>query len=74
MKKIQKNKARCRKCGDTIESLYRHDFKWCSCKAIFIDGGLDYLRRGGDFVTLEELSEWGPEEESDESTRSIPTS
>jgi len=45
--KILRNAAECRKCGDIIESTYRHDFKWCKCKAIFVDGGMDYLRRGG---------------------------
>ena len=23
------NKIRCKKCGDIIESTYRHDFKFC---------------------------------------------
>ena len=62
------NKAKCSKCGDIIESKYRHDYVECSCGAIFVDGGLDYLRRGykekdGDcFVELSEFiedeSEW----------------
>ena len=42
------NKIKCLKCGDIIESLYRHDFKWCKCKSIFVDGGNDYLRCGGE--------------------------
>jgi hypothetical protein len=29
----------CTKCGDRIYSRARHDFKWCSCKSIAIDGG-----------------------------------
>jgi len=37
----------CLKCGDFIESKYRHDFVWCSCKNIYIDGGDDYCRYGG---------------------------
>jgi len=40
-------KIRCKICNDIIESLYRHDFVRCSCKAIFIDGGTDYIRIGG---------------------------
>ena len=28
-----------------IESTYVHDFKWCSCKTIVVDGGHEYLRR-----------------------------
>ena len=54
MKKIVHNKARCRKCGDTIESTFGHDFKWCSCGAIFVDGGKSYLRRGGNFEDFKE--------------------
>lgn len=43
-----KNIAKCKKCGDIIESKHRHDFVQCSCGAIFVDGGHDYIRRGGD--------------------------
>lgn len=41
------NKAKCAKCGDIIESKSRHEFVSCSCGAIFVDGGTDYIRRGG---------------------------
>ena len=64
--KIKANKIQCRHCGDIIESRYVHDFKFCSCKAVFVDGGHDYLRRGytnspeEDFI---ELSECGGEED-----------
>ena len=54
---IKVNKARCKKCGEIIESKTRHDFKMCRCGAIFVDGGLDYLRRGGDDKYFEDLSE-----------------
>lgn len=57
VEKIKRNAARCLKCGDVIESKHRHDFRACSCGAIFVDGGLDYLRRGGDFDAIEDLSE-----------------
>ena len=30
----------CKKCEDTIESKYIHDFKYCSCGSVGIDGGL----------------------------------
>ena len=50
-----KNKLKCKKCGDIIESKHRYDFKWCKCKTIFIDGGNDYFRRGGDFTAMEEV-------------------
>lgn len=55
---IVRNAARCRKCGTVIESRQRHDFVWCKCGAIFVDGGTDYLRAGGspeDFEWVGEL-------------------
>lgn len=48
MQKILKNKNRCNKCGDEIESTHRHDFKFCKCGAVAVDGGLDYLHRCGE--------------------------
>ena len=30
----------CKKCKETIESKYGHDFKYCSCGAVGIDGGI----------------------------------
>jgi hypothetical protein len=56
---IVRNAARCRKCGDVIESTSVHDFVSCKCGSIFVDGGHEYLRRGGDLNLLEELSEDG---------------
>lgn len=43
--KIIKNAIRCNLCGDTIESIHRHDYVTCSCGACAVDGGHDYLRR-----------------------------
>ena len=40
------NKAKCKKCGDIIQSKHRHDFVECKCGEIFVDGGEDYYRRG----------------------------
>jgi hypothetical protein len=37
-------KIKCMKCEDVIQSMYRHDFKWCKCKSIAIDGGGDYTK------------------------------
>lgn len=34
----------CRKCHDKIFSRARHDFRSCSCSAISIDGGFDYIK------------------------------
>ena len=42
-----RNIAKCTKCGDIIESKYRHDFVTCGCGAISIDGGNDYWKRSG---------------------------
>lgn len=39
-------RIKCLKCGDIIKSYSRHDFKYCSCENVFVDGGDDYLRYG----------------------------
>lgn len=41
------NKIQCKKCGDVIESKTVHDYRMCSCGAVAVDGGHDYLRRTG---------------------------
>lgn len=65
MQKIISNKIRCNYCGDVIESYSRHDFKFCSCGKVAVNGGKNYLRRC--FTTAptdyEELSEVEMEEE-----------
>ena len=57
--KIIRNRIRCKKCGDIIESKFTHDYKECSCKSCFVDGGHEYLRRGfterGCFEDLSEV-------------------
>jgi hypothetical protein len=40
----QRNRAKCKLCGDIIESMHRHDMQWCKCKHIAVDGGQDYFR------------------------------
>lgn len=45
MKKIIRNAIRCKFCSDVIESETVHDFKFCSCKTVAVDGGQEYLRR-----------------------------
>lgn len=52
-KAIIQNEAQCMKCGDIVVSKHVHDYVGCRCGAIFVDGGMEYLRRGGedeDFV------------------------
>ena len=59
--KLIRNRAKCKKCGDIIESKFRHDFVECSCGCIFVDGGLDYMRFGGNEEDFEDMSEWQDE-------------
>ena len=57
VKMIIRNAAKCKKCGEVIESRYLHDFKYCRCGEIFVDGGFDYIRRGGkNLSNIEDLS------------------
>lgn len=39
---------RCLKCGDVIRSEHRHDFKWCGCRSVAIDGGSCYTKVCGE--------------------------
>ena len=55
--KIIKNRIKCKFCGDILESNSRHDFKFCSCGKVSIDGGQFYLKRSGYPGDCEELSE-----------------
>ncbi|MBE5875001.1 MAG: hypothetical protein E7287_11470 [Lachnospiraceae bacterium] len=58
MIKIMVNKIRCKKCGDVIESKSVHDFKFCKCESVAVDGGHNYLRRLGEPENWENLSEY----------------
>ena len=55
---IIQNAIKCKLCNEIIISQSRHDFNFCHCKAVAVDGGADYLRRtfteGPD--TYEEIS------------------
>jgi len=53
---ILQNQIRCLKCKDEPYSTDRHDFVECSCGAVAVDGGLDYLRRVGDLGDWKEMS------------------
>lgn len=61
--KVKVNKIRCKKCNEVIESVHRHDFRYCQCRSVAVDGGLDYLRRLGNREDWEELAEWEADEE-----------
>lgn len=40
-----RNRVKCLLCGEIIESKDRHDFVWCSCGNVAVDGGPEYKRR-----------------------------
>ena len=56
MKRILVNRIQCNKCKDIIESTSTHDFNFCRCGAVAVDGGKDYLRRWGNREDQEECS------------------
>ena len=66
MKKIIRNRIKCKKCGEIIESTNRHDFKFCKCGAVAVDGGKDYLRRVGNKDDYEELIEYEGRDDDEE--------
>ncbi|MCQ2739262.1 MAG: hypothetical protein MJ237_03430 [bacterium] len=57
-RKIIHNRIKCKNCGDIIESISTHDFKFCSCGKVAIDGGKSYLKRTGNPNDWEELSKF----------------
>lgn len=54
--KIVSNQVECLKCGDTPYSTHRHDFRYCKCGSVAVDGGQEYLRRVGNIGGYKELS------------------
>lgn len=59
-KKLIKNAIQCNHCGDIIESKYTHEFKWCKCGTVAVDGGLSYTKRcfKNSLDDYTDLSEW----------------
>jgi len=57
-----RNAIQCNICNDVIESKHRHDFKFCSCGSVAVDGGRDYLRRIGNINDYTELSTFEEDE------------
>lgn len=53
-------KLKCAVCEDIIESKSVHDFRPCKCGAIFVDGGDEYTRMGGESynILLMDNGEW----------------
>ena len=62
-----RNRAKCLKCKDVIESRHKHEFVRCHCEAIAVDGGTEFWRSLGDpkdFCRLDdEGNAWKPVEE-----------
>lgn len=58
MKIVSRNMIKCNLCGDEIESIHRHDFKWCKCKSVAVDGGTYYLKRLGNLDHWTDISEY----------------
>jgi hypothetical protein len=58
VRKIIRNAAKCLKCNDVVESVSLHDFRFCKCESIFVDGGRHYIRRGGDPTVMLDLTEY----------------
>lgn len=44
---IVSNQIRCTSCGGEPFSMHRHDFCYCECRKVAVDGGQDYLKRVG---------------------------
>lgn len=68
--KIVRNMAKCKRCGDIIESKHKYDFVSCKCKAISLDGGREYQR----YIGSREDFDFSPSEyifESEEEKRRI---
>lgn len=53
---IVQNAVICKKCNDFIVSKTVHNYVTCSCGAVAVDGGQEYLRRVGDFVNALDMS------------------
>jgi len=64
---IIRNSIKCLSCDDEIESRHVHDFKFCKCGKIAVDGGHEYLKRCGERRFMQETSEFGelPDAEDD---------
>jgi len=39
------NAAECPQCGEVVRSRNRHDFRYCQCGTLAVDGGSFYLKR-----------------------------
>ncbi len=53
---ILSNQIKCLNCGDEPFSAHRHDFRYCECGTVAVDGGMEYLKRSGLVGHFEEMS------------------
>ena len=60
-----RNRIKCKHCGDIIESTHVHDFKYCGCGKVFVDGGREYCRYGYPGGNVEDNIEFMAEYEED---------
>jgi len=57
LEQIVYSTATCKKCGDVLVSIHRHDYVTCSCdNQTMLDGGTAYQRYGGADLDLIDLS------------------
>lgn len=76
MKKLR-NRARCKHCGDVVESIHRRDWVSCSCfhggynRGFFLDGGQEYMRFGGNWDDAEWMKEDDDIHVTEEQVRNI---
>lgn len=68
------NEAQCAKCGQIIFSRHRHDFVSCKCRAISVDGGLEYRRYVGDLGSIIDRSMYVTPQVKDQITDAVTTS
>lgn len=52
MSVLLRSQLECPGCHDIIASINTHDMAACKCGGTWIDGGIDYLRCGGDALAL----------------------
>jgi len=74
-----RNRAKCRLCGDIIESFHRTDYVACSCDEISVDGGEYRFQCGAkDFKNFIRIDDLGNEipirfEEETKEIEELPT-